>query len=218
MTRTGYAPYGVIFQSPDKAIVGVNHGHKVELSKDLYDKISLMCRANGAWYEGDGGDKSVFPTPYKGSWDTKFMKSVKGYPVEFLFVLFSNVKENKTAARITDSSKTIFESILKSDVNYFNDRKVEDATLTEFLKAMDMLEEAKRPATETNVNKFLNEGERRMWPSQGKPHKFAQQAEKWRNRFVLAQPEGVYFAGAGHLPEMLDLYPSLKMIGGEKAR
>lgn len=193
------------------------HGKSPSLSKDLSDKIHLVARAEGAWYEGDGGDKDQFKVPYKGSWDDEFAKSVEGYPIEFLYVLFSNVKENRTAPRITDSSKTIFQSILDSDVNYFKDRDFDDATLTKFLKEMDMLEESKRPATETNVNKFLNEGERRMWPTNGQPHKLAQKAEAWRNKFLLAQKHGVYFAGAGHLPELLKLYPSLRMVGGEKA-
>ena len=154
--------------------------------------------------------------PYKGSWDDKFAGSVKDYPVEFLFVLFSNVKENHTAARITDSSKTIFQSILDSDVNYFNDRNYDDETLTKFLSEMDMLNQAKKPATERNVVAFLSEGEDRMWGGK-EPHKFARSAERWRNKFLLAQPDGAYFMGAGHLPEIKRLYPSLRMIGGEKA-
>lgn len=210
------APYGVIFQNPNKVFVGMPHGRKPPLSKDLIDKINLIARADGAWYEGDGADKEFFDVPYKGSWDDKFAKSVKGYPVEFLFVLFSNVKENHTAARITDGSRTIFQSILNSDVNYFKDRDVDDETLTEFLSEMGMLEEAKKPATERNVTAFLAKGEDKMWGGK-EPHKFARSAERWRNKFLLAQPDGAYFMGAGHLPEILRMYPSLHMIGGGKA-
>ena len=32
---------------------------------------------------------------YKGSWDDEFVKSIDGYPMEFMSPLFSNVKENK---------------------------------------------------------------------------------------------------------------------------
>ena len=212
------APYGVILENNKKAIVGVNHGKKVILSRDLRDELQLMARTYGAWYEGNGADKDSFPTKYTGSWDSAFAKSVKGYPMEFVFVLFSNVKENNTAQRITDSSKTIFQSILSSDVNYFKDRNITDEALTDFLTAMKMLDAAKKPATETNVKTFLTEGERRMWPENGKPHETARKAERWRNLFLLAQPEGVFFAGAGHIPEIMDLYPSLRLIGGERAK
>lgn len=196
--------------------VGVPHGRKIPLSKDLTDKIHLIAREHGAWYEGDGGDKSSFDVPYKGSWDDKFAKSIKEYPVEFLFVLFSNVKENNTTARVTDSSKTIFQAILDSDINYFNDRNFDDATLTRFLTEMEMLDAAKKPATEPRVKQFLSEGEDKMWGGK-EPHRFARSAERWRNKFLLAQPDGAYFMGAGHLPEILDLAPSLRMIGGKKA-
>lgn len=105
---------------------------------------------------------------------------------------------------------------MDSDVNYFKDRDFDDATLTKFLSEMDMLNESKKPATERNVTAFLTKGEDKMWGGK-EPHKFAQKAEAWRNKFLLAQSDGVYFMGAGHLPEILRLYPSLRMIGGAKA-
>jgi hypothetical protein len=210
------APYGVIFQNPNKVFVGMPHGRKPPLSKDLIDRINLIARADGAWYEGDGGDKEYFDTPYKGSWDHKFIKSIKGYPIEFLSAMFGNVKENHIVNRVTDSSKTIFQAILDSDVNYFNDRDIEDATLTKFLAEMDMLEKSKKPATERNTRAFFEEGEDKTWGGP-EPHRFAQSAVRWRDKFLLAQPDGAYFVGAGHLPSLKKLHPSLRMIGGEKA-
>ena len=192
------------------------HGRKPPMSKELVDKINLIARADGAWYEGDGGDKEDFDVPYEGSWDDKFIKSIKGYPIEFLSVMFSNVKENTIVNRVTDSSKTIFQAILDSDVNYFKDRAIEDATLTKFLSEMGMLDQSKKPATEKNAQAFFAEGEDKTWGGET-PHKFAQTVTKWRDKFLLAQPDGAYFVGAGHLPAMRKLYPSLRMIGGEKA-
>lgn len=208
------APYGVIFQNPNKVFVGVPHGRTPPLSKELMSKINLIARADGAWYEGDGGDKHLFKVPYKGSWDHEFIKTIKGYPIEFLSAMFSNVKENHFVPRVTDSSKTIFQAILASDLNYFNDRDYGDEELTKFLSEMGMLEASKKPATEQRTKEFFAEGERKMWDG---PHRFAKAVDKKRNSYLLKATDGAYFMGAGHLPEILDLAPSLRMIGGEKA-
>jgi hypothetical protein len=192
------------------------HGRKPPLSKDLVDKINLIARADGAWYEGDGGDKEYFDVPYKGSWDHKLIKTIKGYPIEFLSAMFGNVKENHFIPRVVDSSKTIFQAILASDLNYFNDRRYGDKELSAFLAEMDMLDESKKPATEARTRAFFEKGERKMWGG-SEPHRFAKAVNKRRNSYLLAAPDGAYFMGAGHLPEILDLAPSLRMIGGEKA-
>lgn len=236
--QQNYAPRGVIISDKgygeSVAFVGRAHGMPLVLSDDLVAKIKAIGDRSGYWYEGAGGDIETTTnfnrrSIYKGSWDDKMMKSISGYPMEYLFAMFSNWKESGTNNVIVDPVMTIFQSIMKRNrmVGYLQGRSYSESTLTAFLKecsekGIDFLQLAEKPATSANVIDFLSKGEKLMWPSNwesypNKAGKLAQKANKNRDTFLARQRTGVYFAGSGHLPEITRLSSSLKMIDGRDA-
>lgn len=229
------APHGVIFKGNKVAFVGRNHGKELQVTDELHDKIKKIGDEYGYWYEGgSGGDVSTTTgftkkSMYEGSWDDEFIKTVKGYPPQFLYTIFTNTNVNGQHKYIPNKNKTIFDSImsLQTKIAYLKDRKFDADTLTKFLKMcnekdVDFVEMSKLPATQENVNKFLDKGESLMWPKNWQDYpnnagKVAKWVEDKRNKFLLNREFGVYFMGSGHLIELLRLDKSLKMIGGEKA-
>jgi hypothetical protein len=167
-----------------------------------------MVEKYGAYYEGAGGDKSD-AIKYQGSWDDKASKEVKGYPKEFLYTLFTNSNVNNQKKNLTQPDKTIFDSALAAQGKwgYFKDRKFDADTLKQFLSASGMLDKSKQPATESNVKKFIDEGEGLMWPKNWEEYpnpagKLAQKASEYRTNWLKSQKEGVYFVGSDHMKEL----------------
>lgn len=183
---------------PNLIFVGQVHGKSVALPSEVKSAIDKY----GAWYEGDGGDK-VPGVTYQGSWDDALAKDVKGYPKEFLFVIFTNTAINKQK-EILPGPGTIFDRLLKTQgqYGYFKSRKFDADTLTEFLKSMGgaYLKNSKAGATKENVAAFIGNGEKDMWESGSTPaKKMADKANKYRDMWLLSQPKGVYFVGSDHL-------------------
>ena len=230
------APYGVIFDGPNKVYIGTSHDKPIVLSDELKEKVLNIAKEHGVWYEGNGGDIAsnvkMFGSKkdYKGSWDDLVADTLDGYPIPFMAVMFANVDVNHQDKKNISPNKSIFDSLLshQDKVNYFNDKRKYDAKqLTKFLKqasekGVDFLELSKLPATEDNLKKFFKSGEKLTWPPNwteypNKLGKMVKQSEDIRNGFLLKQKAGVYVVGAGHLIELKKMKKSLKTIGGEKA-
>lgn len=200
---------------PDLLFIGQVHGKGVAIPPEAKAAINKY----GAWYEGDGSDK-VPGIKYQGSWDDALAKDVKGYPKEFLFVIFTNTAINKQKEILTGSG-TIFDRLLKTQeqYGYFKSRKFDADTLTAFLKEMGgtYLKNSKTEATKENVAAFISSGEKDMWESGSTPaKKMADKANKHRDTWLLSQPKGVYFVGSDHLKDLKALYAS-KNSNVEKA-
>lgn len=186
---------------PGLIFVGQEHGIKANLPED----IKSAAKKYGAFYEGSGGDK-LPDVKYKGSWDNAAAKSVKGYPSEFLYTIFTNTDVNKQKDAIQGNT-TIFDSLLKNQekFGYFKDRKFDKTTLTNFLQSMgsEFLEESKKQATSKNVTEFINKGEKAMWEADDTPaRQMANKANESRQRWLLSQPKGVFFVGSDHLQDL----------------
>lgn len=186
---------------PDLMFVGQEHGKGVAIPQEVKDAVIKY----GAWYEGNGGDK-LSDVRYKGSWDDALTKDVKGYPKEFLFVIFTNTAINEQK-KILVGTGTIFDRLLKmqEQYGYFKKRRFDANTLTDFLKAMGgtYLKNSKVEATKENVAAFINSGEKDMWESGSTPaRKMADTANKYRDTWLLSQPKGVYFVGSDHLRDL----------------
>jgi hypothetical protein len=200
---------------PDLLFVGQVHGKGVAVppeAKAVIDKY-------GAWYEG-GGDDRVPEVKYRGSWDDALAKDIKGYPKEFLFVIFTNTAVNKQK-KILPGHGTIFDRLLKTQgqYGYFKNRKFDADTLTAFLKEMGgtYLKGSKAEATKENVAAFISSGEKNMWESGSTPaKKMADKANKYRDMWLLSQPKGVYFVGSDHLKD-LKILQAGKGSGVEKS-
>lgn len=235
------APRGVIIDG-NKAFVGKAHKEPLILSDELLEKIKEIGNKYGYWYEGNGGDilsSSPLPTnkdDYEGSFDRDFEKSIDGEPPEFYYVMFSNIKVNHAIRRLTNPRLSIFDSILRGyneenkhwHMYYLRDVLPRAATLTKFLQSVsddehDFLEMSKMPATKENSQKFLETGEKRMWPPKNwkeypyNAGKIALKANSQRDKYLASQKTGVYVVGSGHLVDIVKLNNSFKLIGGEKA-
>lgn len=205
----------VLAVRPELIFVGQEHGKQGSVPPN----VKAATEQYGAWYEGDGGDR-IAGVRYKGSWDNALAKDVKGYPKEFLFVIFTNTAVNKQK-EILVGADTIFDRLLKMQdkYGYFKSRKFDANTLTAFLKEMGgtYLKNSKAEATKENVAAFIGNGEKDMWESGSTPaRKMADKANKYRDMWLLSQPKGVYFIGSDHLKD-LKLLQSGKNSGVEKA-
>ena len=186
---------------PGLVFVGQEHGTKVNLPPD----IKSATIKYGAFYEGDGKD-NIPDVSYKGSWDDAAAKSVKGYPKEFLYTMFTNTDVNKQK-EFLKSNDTIFDSLLKNQdkFGYFKDRKFDKVTLTNFLQSMgqEFLQESKKQATSKNVSSFIDKGEKTMWESDDtSARQMANKANESRQKWLLSQPKGVFFVGSDHLQDL----------------
>lgn len=207
----------VIFLSDTAAIVGQEHGKKLKLSPDEVEKIKAITSQHGAWYEGNGMDQELTKgiiDDYQGSWDDDLLSpAIKGYPAAFLYVLFSNIKENDTVkGKIgSDPDSSIFDRILDTQpsTNYFPDRQFDADTLAKFLEAVsegpyDFVQMSQAPATEQNVAKFFKLGEKLMWPSNWEEYpnragRVAKSVNDLRDKFLASRKSGVYVTGSDHL-------------------
>jgi hypothetical protein len=186
---------------PGLVFVGQEHGKNVKLPSEIKNMASQF----GAFYEGAGGDK-LSDIKYKGSWDDAAAKSVKGYPAEFLYTMFTNTDVNKQK-EFLKSNDTIFDSLLKNQdkFGYFKDRKFDKVTLTNFLQSMgqEFLQESKKQATSKNVFNFIDKGEKTMWGSDDtSARQMANKANELRQKWLLSQPKGVFFVGSDHLQDL----------------
>lgn len=207
----------VIFIGNDVAIVGQEHGKQLQLTDSDAERVRDIAQRHGAWYEGNGMDHKLTKgiiDRYQGSWDDDLLSpSVKGYPAPFLYVLFSNIKENDTVeGKIgSDSDVTIFDRILNTQpsTNYFPDRKFDAETLAKFLQAVsegpyDFVAMSQAPATERNVRRFFTLGERLMFPDNWAEYPYragrvAKSVNDLRDKFLATRKQGVYVAGSDHL-------------------
>ena len=207
----------VIFIGNDTAIVGQEHGKRLQLSDSDAERIQAIAQRHGAWYEGNGMDRELTKgiiDDYKGSWDDDLLSpAIKGYPAPFLYVLFSNIKENDTVeGKIGfDPDSTIFDRILDTQpsTNYFPDREFDAETLQKFLQSVsegpyDFVEMSQAPATESNVRKFFTMGERLMFPDNWEEYPYragrvAKSVNDLRDKFLATRKQGVYVAGSDHL-------------------
>lgn len=209
--------HGAIFLGSDAVIVGQTHGKKLKLSPETTEKVKAIAAQHGAWYEGNGMDRKLTKgiiDDYKGSWDDDLLSpSIKGYPSEFLYVLFSNVEANDTIeGKIGfDPESTIFDRILDTQpsTNYFTDRKFDAATLKEFLQSAsegphDFVKMSELPATKKNVTKFFTQGEKLMFPDNWEEYPYragrvAKSVNDLRDKFLATRKKGVYVTGGDHL-------------------
>jgi predicted nucleotidyltransferase len=207
----------VVFIGNDTAIVGQEHGKRLQLSDSDAEQVRAIAQQHGAWYEGNGMDRELTAgiiDDYEGSWDDDLLSpAIKGYPAPFLYVLFSNIKENDTVeGKIGfDPESTIFDRILSTQpsANYFPDRKFDAETLEKFLRTVsegdhDFVQMSQAPATENNVRKFFTLGERLMFPENWAEYPYragrvAKSVNDLRDRFLATRKRGVYVAGSDHL-------------------
>ena len=212
----------VLFLNPNTVIVGQEHGKKLKLSPDDVERIKAIADQHGAWYEGNGMDQELTKgiiDDYQGSWDDDLLSpAIKGYPAPFLYVLFSNIKENDTVkGKIgPDPDSTIFDRILNTQpsTNYFPDRTFDADTLEKFLRAVsegpyDFVQMSQAPATEQNVAKFFKLGERLMWPKNWEEYpnragRVAKSVNDLRDKFLASRKRGVYVVGSDHLIAVQD--------------
>ena len=207
----------VIFVGNDTAIVGQEHGKRLQLSDLDAERVRDIAQQHGAWYEGNGMDRKLTAgiiDDYKGSWDDDLLSpAIKGYPAPFLYVLFSNIKENDTVeGKIGfDPESTIFDRILDTQpsTNYFPDRRFDAETLEKFLQAVsegpyDFVQMSQAPATESNVRKFFTQGEQLMFPDNwaeypNRAGRVAKSVNDLRDKFLASRKRGVYVTGSDHL-------------------
>ena len=182
---------------------------------------------------------------HMGSWDKMLADSgkiSKNKEYLFLYSLFSNPKENHRLEMLldnTDDGDSIFDVLLKTipdwsaEMGQFNLGKKD---LTKFLKEIsegeyDFLKMSEEDANEKSISNFLDIGEDLQWPETEEnpnlwrqyPHKagkFAREATTIRDQFLINMGPGVYFVGAGHLKDIVEMPEGkelgLELIGGEK--
>ena len=207
----------VIYIGNDVAIVGQEHGRRLQLRDQDAKRVRDIARRHGAWYEGNGMDKKLTQgiiDEYQGSWDDDLLsQKIKGYPAPFLYVLFSNIKENDTIeGKIGfDPDSTIFNRILSTQpsTNYFPNRKFDAETLAKFLQAVsegpyDFVAMSQAPATEHNMRRFFELGEQLMFPDNWAEYPYragrvAKSVNDLRDKFLATRKQGVYVAGSDHL-------------------
>jgi hypothetical protein len=246
--ENGYAPWGIIFDGENKILVGDMHQTPIELSKDLEKKVISIANKYGYYGEGIGLEynkavtdskfyKELDPKMYKGSWDEKLIKSGKiknNDKKVFLYALFSNVTENhrlKILMKQTKKGETILELLHKTiptwsaEMGEFNLNKKD---VEDFLKSIsednvDFFEMSKKEVTKENLKDFLTKGEELQWPKNWQEYPFkagkvARKATTIRDKFLINTGQGVYFVGAGHLKDIIQMKEGegLKLFGGEK--
>ena len=207
----------ILFSGNKKAYVGIEHGKKLSIPSKDAEKVKSIAREHGAWVEGSGGDSEVAGIDRKdinGSWDDEFQKTIKGYPPEFLYTVFTNTEVNKQENNLTKPGMTILEAINKAQdkVGYFKDRKFTAQTIQKFLVAAseddtDLLDMAQEKATKENVKDFLMAGEDLMWPDNWDQYpnnagKLAKKVNDQRQDFLVKQSSGVFFVGSDHIKDL----------------
>jgi hypothetical protein len=236
------APQGVLFLTSDKILVGDNHHDPVELSEELFDTILKVGKSKGYYGEGKGigHNPGVMSSEiykalkdsgaqYKGSWDDK-IKIPEEEKYVYLATLFSNPTENKRVPRLMSKVKdneSIFGLLTREMNNHTqpglgltnNDLKKFLEEISE--KGIDFIKLSKQPATEANLQNFIDKGEKLTWPANWEkyPNKAGQMARREtiiRDTWLVEEaPSGVYFIGSGHLKDISKM-TNKKIIGGEQ--
>ena len=223
------APQGVLFLSPKKVLVGDNHYDPVELSEELFDTVLSIGRSYGYYGEGIGigYNKGVISSEiyralknsgaqYKGSWDDK-VKIPKEEKYVYIATLFSNPTENKRVPTLLSKVKD-GESIFNLLARTFDDYTQPGLGLTgddlrKFLeeaseKNTDFIKLSQKPATEKNLQNFIDKGEKLTWPSNWEKYpnnagKLARRETILRDTWLIEDaPPGLYFIGSGHLKDI----------------
>ena len=107
-----------VFLNPTTVVVGQAHGQPLELSPDTLKKVQAIAAKHGAYYEGNGTDRSYTKGQidrYAGSWDDEVAKTASPNDPKWLYVLFANVDENNRVERVgVDPKDTIFNRLMDS--------------------------------------------------------------------------------------------------------
>jgi phage gp37-like protein len=204
-----------VFLNPTTVVVGQAHGQPLELSPDTLKKIQAIAAKHGAWYEGNGTDRSYTKGQidrYVGSWDDEVAKTASPNDPKWLYVLFANVDENNRVQRVgVDPKDTIFNRLLTTaQDNSFQGIGYTSQALQNFLQMAsegkyDFLKMSQQPATQQNLTRFLKAGEALMWPSNWEQYpnragKIAKAATvDVRDQYLATRKAGVYVTGSGHL-------------------
>ena len=204
-----------IFLNPNTVIVGQQHGQPLELPPKTLKKVQAIAAKHGAWYEGNGTDRSYTKGQidrYVGSWDDEVAKTANSNDPKWLYVLFANVDENNRVQRVgVDPNDTIFNRLLDTAKdNSFQGIGYTSQALQKFLQMAsegkyDFLKMSQQPATQKNLTRFLKAGEALMWPSNweqypNKAGKIAKAATvDVRDQYLATRKAGVYVTGSGHL-------------------
>lgn len=227
------APYGVIFQSDKKVIVGVNHVKPLIIDEHTLQKIK-ECSHGKYFYEGAGGDKfkvnELFGhIKYVGSWDEMIKPPTKKWLM--CYTIFSTIGTNTTrlVLALTDKTghKSILDMLCTSGNKFLHEMAkgyMSKMNWVTFLKACggDIYKMSNMKASSQNVSAFIQQGTLLMWPpnlwhTYSTPAgKIAFEMSKVRDTALINFSDGVYFTGCGHLVDILKLgKASLKMVGGE---
>lgn len=237
------APQGVLFLTSTKILVGDNHHDAVELSEELFDTVLKVGKSKGYYGEGIGIEynpgvmsSKIYKAlkssgaKYKGSWDDK-VKIPKEEKYVYLATLFSNPNENKRVPTLMNKVKkdeTIFDLLAKTFDDYTqpglgltkNDLKKFLEEISE--KGVDFLKLSQQPATEKNLQSFIDKGEKLTWPAKdwqkypNKAGKMARRETIIRDTWLIEEaPPGVYFIGSGHLKDISKM-TGIKIIDGEE--
>ena len=204
-----------VFLNPTTVVVGQAHEQPLELSPDTLKKIQDIAAKHGAWYEGNGTDRSYTKGQidrYVGSWDDEVAKTANSNDPKWLYVLFANVDENNRVQRVgVDPRDTIFNRLLATAKdNSYQGIGYTSQALQKFLQMAsegkyDFLKMSQQPATQENLTRFLKAGEALMWPRNWKqyPNKAGKIAKAAtvdvRDQYLATRKAGVYVTGSGHL-------------------
>lgn len=230
MNEKDSAPYGIIFQSPNKVIVGVDHIKKLVISDDLMSQIKNS--SNGLYYyEGAGGDNLKIKQAFGdirllSSWD-KMVKAPSDKS-DLCYTIFStigfNTKQIKNALEDKTNKKTILDMLELSMGPFLHELakgKMSKSNWTKFLKNCkeDFFKLAQLPATKKNVSDFIDYGNSRMWPHNWESYpnpsgKVALRMSQLRDKALIGFDKGVYFTGHGHLKDIIKIDRSLKIVDG----
>lgn len=236
------APQGVLFLNTKKVLVGDNHHDSVELSKDLFNSILTIGTEYGFYGEGKGIEfnpgvmsseiykalKDAKAT-YKKSWDDK-VKIPNDEKYVYIATVFSNPTENNRVPRLLSKVKdsdTIFD-LLSREVNNHTQPGLNLGAidLKKFLeemseKGINFINLSKQPATQENLQSFINKGEQLTWPSNwqeypNKAGKLARRETILRDQWLIKEaPSGLYFIGSGHLKDIAKM-ANKKIIDGSE--
>jgi len=202
----------------DRAFVGVEHGKKPVLAKDVVEKIKNIGDKHGYWYEGAGGDKeAVKPVfgdiKYRGGWDeTLSSEKVKDEYV-YVYTLFANTEVNNTVQKvISGKGETVFEKALNSRKKWSHEA-IRNKSEGQFADLMDRFfsrlgsdyyKDSQAEATDKNIKTFIESVEADMWDNwpdgNGPAFEMAFEANTDRDSKLLKKfKTGVFFVGMGHI-------------------
>lgn len=232
-------------------IIGVRHGEKVEISDpELQHSIIQHGKQYGHYYEGTGNGTDIKQPKfglsgiddYKDGWDTSHARTIaeNGIKPHHLSTITANVDTNWDAGireHFQNPEQTVFNGIVswctKNSKEMFGGAQVTPKHVEKYLQAngletgVDWLHKAQTtPATQGK--EFLKDIERIAWPKdwatrrrETGPEQLADMMSTERNEHLLGMGPGVYWAGAGHVLQLIDILKEkgikYKFYGGEQA-